>query len=379
VIEVVSDANKTSYRVKGLTTGSGFNGSIDNVSIIEITDDTDLPRIDYTDGNGSLLLEPQSTNLVTYSEDFSQWGLNNDTVIESGYLAPDGSNTAYKVTGNTGFLNYTSISNTTQTRTIWARTVSGTGQAHLTSYFGNTNNLFTLNENWQRFEVNGTTTSTGATSFYAIDFRGSTDLTEVIIWGAQLEDLSYATSYIPTLSGSPVTRDADVCNNSGSSDLINSTEGVLYAEIAALANDGTNRRITISDGTTTNRLIFQYRSASNEIAYYFVVGGVNQCAMVYTLSNATQFSKIALKYKTNDFALWVDGTKVMIDTFGNTMSVGTLTRFDFDGGTGLPFYGKVKSVAVFKEALDNDQLERLTGEGYETFNLLAQANNYTII
>jgi hypothetical protein len=134
----------------------------------------------------------------------------------------------------------------------------------------------------------------------------------------------------------------------------------LYAEIAALANDGTNRRITISDGTTTNRLIFQYRSASNEIAYYFVVGGVNQCAMVYTLSNATQFSKIALKYKTNDFALWVDGTKVMIDTFGNTMSVGTLTRFDFDGGTGLPFYGKVKSVAVFTEALTDEQLQKLT-------------------
>ena len=30
-----------------------------------------VPRIDYSDGTPSLLVEPQSTNLLTYSEDFS--------------------------------------------------------------------------------------------------------------------------------------------------------------------------------------------------------------------------------------------------------------------------------------------------------------------
>jgi hypothetical protein len=42
--------------------------SIDNISVIEITDDTDIPRIDYTSGQGALLLEPQRTNLTQYSE-----------------------------------------------------------------------------------------------------------------------------------------------------------------------------------------------------------------------------------------------------------------------------------------------------------------------
>jgi hypothetical protein len=101
--------------------------------------------------------------------------------------------------------------------------------------------------------------------------------------------------------------------------------------------------------------------------------------MVYTLSNATQFSKIALKYKTNDFALWVDGAKVMIDTFGNTMSVGTLNSFDFDGNTGLPFYGKTKGVYVFNEALTDDELQQLTGPEYNSFAALAAAYNYTVI
>ena len=45
----------------------------------------------------------------------------------------------------------------------------------------------------------------------------------------------------------------------------------------------------------------------------------------------------------------------------------------------LTFFGKTKCVAVFKEALNNDELECLTGEGYDSFNALALANNYTII
>ena len=71
----------------------------------------------------------------------------------------------------------------------------------------------------------------------------------LLLWGAQLEQQAYATSYIPT-SGSTVTRNQDVCTNGGSLASINSTEGVLYAEIAALAIDVSNRVISLSDGTT---------------------------------------------------------------------------------------------------------------------------------
>ena len=59
-------------------------------------------------------------------------------------------------------------------------------------------------------------------------------------WGAQLEQQSYATSYIPT-SGASATRNQELCNNA--TPVINSEEGTLYAEISALADDGTNRGI----------------------------------------------------------------------------------------------------------------------------------------
>ena len=76
---------------------------IDNVSIVEVTDDTDLPRIDFTDGTGSLLLEPQRTNTFVYSEDYSQsnWTKNEITTTANSIVSPDGSLNASLITIST--------------------------------------------------------------------------------------------------------------------------------------------------------------------------------------------------------------------------------------------------------------------------------------
>ena len=46
------------------------------------------------------------------------------------------------------------------------------------------------------------------------------------------------TSYIPT-NGSTVQRAAETCNGSGNSEVFNDSEGVLFADISGLADDGT--------------------------------------------------------------------------------------------------------------------------------------------
>ena len=368
-----------------LRASSTFVGSIDNVSVKEVTDAdfdftrtssatrvnpdylietsaTNTPRLDYTNGTASILLEPQSTNLLPYSEDFSQYFTSSSPVVSGGFLAPDGTNNAYKITNNTSssvFLSAVSNLNSTSTRTIYAKTVSGTGTASLMSYFGNTNNVFTLTDQWQRFEVNGTTTSTGESNFYAVDFRGAGTLNEVLIWGAQAENLSFATSYIPT-SGSTVTRAAETLNNAGNSDLFNPNEGVLYIETAALANDGTTRQISLSDGSSSpNKVSILYLSTTNEIKAFIRGGGAVSMNLSFTLNNALEFNKIALKYKVDDFALWVNGTEVLTDNSG-AIPTG-LSDLSFDDADGTqPFYGKCKMVAVFKEALSDTELACLT-------------------
>ena len=88
-------------------------------------------------------------------------------------------------------------------------------------------------------------------------------------------------------------------------------------------------------------------------------------------------NKIAVKYKNGDNSLFLNGVKVA--TSNATVALSGLDRIDFNYANGSPFLGKAKCVAVFKEALNNDELECLTGEGYDSFNALALANNYTII
>ena len=67
------------------------------------------------------------------------------------------------------------------------------------------------------------------------------------------------TPHTSHLTGAASTRLQDIANNSGNSTLINSTEGVLYAEIAALSSPvDSPKNITISDGTVNNYVRIEY-------------------------------------------------------------------------------------------------------------------------
>ena len=134
----------------------------------------------------------------------------------------------------------------------------------------------------------------------------------------------------------------------------------MYAEIAALADDGTSRQMAISDGSTSNRVILQYHNTSNLIRAVIVSGGSTQADMSFTVSDTTEFNKIAITYKQNDFGLWIGGVKRRTDLVGNAPS--GLDRLNFDRGDGSTIFiqAKVRNVQVFTEALTDEQLEKLT-------------------
>ena len=413
--------------------GSGTSATIDNVSIKEIQEadfdfsrgssatrvneqglvensqGDDFPRIDYTDGTGSLLLEPQSTNKVTQSETFSTWATTNALKTSVNLTAPDGSNSVIKLSSSNTIGGEhkvrTDTDTTSATDSIFAkmgevryiynrRSTTQTGYqsvvfdlqegvVHRNNYSTNAYPKITYYGNgWYRCEVYYENLSANATGWglsdgnaHTYDAPNTTD--GLYIWGVQQEDLSYATSYIPT-SGSTVTRSADVANNSGNADLFNDSEGVLYAEIAALADDGTNRIISLSDGSADDRVSLLFGTSINRIRAIVKSNGSTSFDEEYEVTSTLDYHKVAIKYKLNNFALWIDGVERFTDTSGST-PIG-LNKLMFDIGSGSAnFYGKTKALAVFKEALSHDLLERLTGEGYESFRLLAEANNYTII
>ena len=341
-----------------------------SVSVIEITEDTNLPRIDYTGGEGHWLFEPQSTNLIPYSEDFSQsaW-VKSGSSFESGYLSPSGETNASKFTAiNTDpYLLYaiSGVTNLTYSASLY---IKGT-----TSTIGETARLwiirdnvvfhsedFTITDIWQRISTTKTFTST-PTSFVSLRVDlPNTNVSigdEAYIWGAQLEAQSFATSIIPT-EGAIKTRLQDAAFGAGSSDLINSTEGVLYAEVSRFANDILNTAISINQsGNFSNSVSIKFRSTENLIFGLIYSGGNISTIMQHTLPDDTQFNKIAISYAENNFALWVNGIKVLTDTSGNA-PIG-LNNLSFNLGA-ENFYGKTKCLAVFKEALTDAELTCLT-------------------
>jgi hypothetical protein len=326
---------------------------------------TGVPRINYDSNgaNGHILLEPTSTNFLPYSNDFSQSNWVKQTNITPTYnttetLSPDGTYNATKLVGNgTDGIYDSSLSITGDvTRSVYLKSVSGTINVKLKdSNVDIGTETLTVTTEWQRFYLSGDN-GTSSQGIWIDDIP----LSGIYIFGAQVEALPYATSYIPTLTGSTVTRATETANGAGSADLINSTEGVLYAEIAALADDGTNRCIALSDGTADDRVTLVLANDSNKIRAIVKSNGSTSFDEEYTVTSTLDYHKVAIKYKANDFALWIDGVERFTDTSGSA-PIG-LNELAFDTGISiLNFYGKCKALAVFNEALSDDELHNLTG------------------
>jgi len=271
------------------------NGTFVNKSGLIETAANGVPRIDFL-GNtsGALLLEPQRSNLIPYSSDFSNaaWAKQNVNVTSDSVISPDGTLNADKITddstngahritdsittSSSGSFTYSiflkkGTLTTAQFQVFNSATASsanvdlvngtitsdGTGVNHTIEDYGN---------DWFKCSISGTLSNTSTTVYLYLkqkpSYIGNGDY--LYAWGAQLEQGSYATSLINT-QGSAVTRVADSCTNGGNDQVINSTEGVLYAEISALADDGGNRRISLNDGSDNNRINLMFTSVSNQI------------------------------------------------------------------------------------------------------------------
>ena len=339
------------------------------------------PKIDFSnDANGSLLLEPSRSNYIPYS-----------TLDFDGGVKPNGWSIGFG-TGSYSYeqLTYKGQKAVKQTQITTGRSYLDTGSITILANTEHTLKIqFILNECVADANDNILSfISFGASVIYKFSDIDSNGVLEIqfnpltdnigsiriglgvdqnatgsksLAWAIpQLEQGSYATSYIPT-SGSAVTRSADVCNNGGNEQVINSEEGVLYAEISALANDGAFRAISLNNGSVSNRVSIRYNSTLNQIQYQYTSGGSVQVNITYNVVDVKTPHKIAVKYKLNDFELFIDGISRGTDLIGNVMPSGTLTNLDVNGsGVFDYFYGNIKDIRVYNTALTNAELISLT-------------------
>ena len=347
---------------------------------------TDEPRIDFTNNTkGHLLLEPSRQNKVNYSEDFSQgYWVKDDVTLESASITdPSGGTGAYLMKGNTNSSRHNIRANSDTTTdsiiSVFAKKKDlrylQLGSAHSGNQYANFDletgvigavgsdfsnvKIENYGNGWYRLSAKAnsqnsdvyislvSSSTAGWLETWSMD--NATD--GLYLWGAQHEEGSYATSYIPT-SGSAVTRSADVCNNAGNSNVFNDSEGVLFADVNFLTLTGGDY-FGLNDGSNNQRVLIQ-RSTTNINIY--INNAVNLIGATSSLNN-----KIAVSYKANDYKLYLNGTKVATNTSSSVTPSG-LNAFEFElgGGFGLYFYGKVKDVRYYNTALSDSELQALT-------------------
>ncbi len=338
------------------------------------------PRIDFLDSTeGSLLLESQRTNAITDSEDFSaaSWlyvtgGTASAVAVTTNYAtSPDGSQNATRLVFDLGggttstdraVIRQSISSETDWYLSAWMKSTDGTDQKILW-HVGGDENETTITGDWARYTFDRNGASNGWAGLAIRGSESTVDTADILVYGFQAEQGSHPTSLINT-SGTAVTRVGETCNNAGNDQVINSTEGVLYAEIAALnSTSSSSQYISISDGTYNNRASILFSNgATNQIRTFLRVGGTPQIDVSNNVSDVTDFNKVAFLYKENDFKVYINGSLVSSDTNGSVWSANTITKLSFSeiNTSANKFEGKVKDLKLYNTELTDQELINLT-------------------
>jgi hypothetical protein len=382
----------------------GGSASFDNISVKEVIFDratdplvlfnhpTNTPRIEY-DINGNrkgLLIEEARTNLLVQSGDLgvSPWTAINVTTSVDASTAPNGSDmtllTSTGVDADTAAIqNTTSSAGTTYTASVFVR--RDQHRFAILFGFGNGGTGVVFDLVLGTAQVNGSWVSAGIDIISPTIARIYGVVTPVLsnaglyvglastingdkffsggealsFWGAQLEQASFPTSYIPT-AGAAATRAADAASIPTSAFGYNADKGTVVVEVETSIYSGavTSALWGMSNGTTAevvyqgvtranNNLRLQSRSNSTiDVDFY---SGVFQPVGV---------NKMAAVIAANDFAMFLNGTAVGTDVSAVMPKVNMMEIGDHQFG-GL-LNGHIKYIQYYPRRLTNAQIVRLT-------------------
>ena len=359
-------------------------------SYVEVgTNKQNFPRLDYTGVTCPVfLMEPASANAYSFSEKFddASWSKARLTVSANAIVGPSGRTDADKIIDDTHNNNHSifkaaNVSNSSKyVWSIYAKAGEltwgylSTDNAQFTAYLNLSNGTLGTNtrvtlfksipmgNGWYRYCIMFTATVTASINIYlstspdgtTFNYAG-TGTQGFYIWGACFEQgVNLVGSYIPSAGGA-VTRAVEACSKSAITSLIGQTEGTLFLDIITTA-DGTTKAFSITDGTTNNRVSILINSL-NEIRPTITNGGsVQMDVSVTTLVTGTRY-KMALTYKSNYAAFFLNGVKMTEDLSINVPGCSVLA---FDDGATNRMNGQIFGAGIMKTALSDVDAQTLT-------------------
>jgi hypothetical protein len=343
---------------------------------------SNVPRLDYLGSTcPRLLLEPQRTNVLFYSESFDNayWNKAGTSVLANNTTSPDGSVNADKLTssgaGGDEYIQRAALTTTvgTYTSSIFIKNVNATATVLMAVHIGEgsvtsdmrytwSTNTFTLagtnavagkvtnyGNGWVRLEFTYTIGASVTGHWFRTYVQTGVSTNSIFIWGAQVEAGAYATSYIPTL-GASVTRVADAASKTGISSLIGQTEGTIFIDL--VWNNSLGDVVPFDVAGSDGKLIWM-----RGIGAQFYGNGTTLIADIGRPGavQGTRY-KIAFVYGQNDFRLYRNGSLIGTDTSGTF----TGTFSDIALNSVINQANAFNQILLFKTKLTNAQLAELT-------------------
>jgi len=370
----------------------GSNGLIQTAAI-------DAPRFDFdpvTLAPKGFLIETGRTNLLLYSAEFDNagWSKTNSTITANATTAPDGTLTGDKhvpalaATIGVGasetrvFQSPSATSGTTYTFSIYAKagefdqiefalivTPTAVAKFSLTSgtvISGTDASITPAGNGWYRCAFTVVATATGALQ---VRFSAQSSTVSVgdgtsgiFVWGAQLEAINFATSYIPTVA-STVTRATDgaVMTGTNFSNWFNASEGTFVVSASVMLTTGNRGIYAASDGTNNNRIYLNLTNANPANTNHFIsASSVTQADVVVSepISANTVF-RDAFAYRQNDVNGATNGVLGTADT-SVTLPVVDQFRLGARGDNGNRIEGHLRSITYYPTRLTDAQLQALS-------------------
>jgi len=353
------------------------------------------PRLDYSPTTIQplgMLVEEQRTNLALHSAAFDNAAWTPFSLNTTGTppwvnvaTAPDGTMTADKIIPSTSSTDVHAIASTATiavanatayTWSVYAKAdgydwISVVAYTNGTSYLtwfnvatgavgtntsGNTAHPpVAVGNGWYRLSVTRTTASTVAQFIlYAANadnkptFAGN-GTSGVLVYGAQLEAGSFATSYIPT-GASTVTRAADVASVSTQAFPYNQPEGSLVVNFTPTETIANGTRVTELSGGGSARVIDLHSSGTSWVIYNGTTSFTSGTPVLGAIT------KIAAAYKTGSYGMSVNGAAVATDA---SSLVNTATAI-YIGGNSVPsslVNGHIRQITYIPRRLTNAELQ----------------------
>lgn len=350
------------------------------------SDRLNFPRVDYSDGSASLLLEPQRTNQMANSgwvggTTPTGWVLFLTGSITTSVSTKNSSvnSLTFSGTAQRAFVIYSSFSFTsgvTYSMSVYVESVTTT--ATVDTVIGVANLPISSFSYLKNNVAISATTPIEAGNTYTIVFTPSATqfgdcriglgvgvlvTANYTLSMPQLEVGSYATSFILTPTSSTATRLADTFtrNNIYTNNLISSSGGTWFVDLKnnlSVTNTSTDRGIFISDVSTgIGNALSVRRLNAGRLQITKVVGG--STSLLYTTTTDTV--KLAIRWNGTIADVFVNGVKqASAFAFTTTLMENLGTR------SGEETYQFIQQMALWNTPLSDSQCIELTGVAYTT-------------